>query len=51
MAIVFVGIDLAKSAFLAVHGVDECGKPVLTRRKVARATGHGREFMHPPADR
>jgi transposase len=30
MAIVFVGIDLAKNVF-AVHGVDEHGKPVLVR--------------------
>lgn len=36
MAIVFVGIDLAKNVF-AVHGVDEHGKPVLVRSSVARA--------------
>jgi hypothetical protein len=30
MAIVTVGIDLAKSVF-AVHGVDATGKPVLLR--------------------
>lgn len=36
MAIVTVGIDLAKSVF-AVHGVDETGKPVLVRPEVARA--------------
>ena len=35
MAIVFVGIDLAKSVF-AVHGVDECGKATLVRPKVQR---------------
>jgi len=36
MAIVFVGIDLAKNVF-AVHGVDETGRPALVRPKVARA--------------
>jgi transposase len=36
MAIVTVGIDLAKNVF-AVHGVDETGKPVLVRPEVARA--------------
>jgi transposase len=36
MAIVTVGIDLAKNAF-AVHGVDETGKPVLVRPEVPRA--------------
>jgi transposase len=36
MAIVAVGIDLAKNVF-AVHGVDETGKPVLVRPVVARA--------------
>ncbi|MFN9727950.1 MAG: IS110 family transposase, partial [Acidovorax sp.] len=35
MAIVTVGIDLAKSVF-AVHGVDECGKPALVRPEVPR---------------
>ena len=30
MAIVHVGIDLAKNVF-AVHGVDEHGKPALVR--------------------
>ena len=30
MAIVSVGIDLAKSVF-AVHGVDQAGKPALGR--------------------
>ena len=35
MAIVTVGIDLAKSVF-AVHGVDESGKPGLVRPEVAR---------------
>ncbi|WP_234263906.1 IS110 family transposase [Hydrogenophaga sp. NFH-34] len=36
MAIVSVGIDLAKNVF-AVHGVDEAGKPALVRPSVARA--------------
>lgn len=36
MAIVTVGIDLAKNVF-AVHGVDATGKPVLMRPSVARA--------------
>ena len=36
MAIVTVGIDLAKNVF-ALHGVDETGKPVLVRPEVARA--------------
>jgi transposase len=36
MAIVTVGIDLAKNVF-AVHGVDECGKPELVRPEVPRA--------------
>lgn len=35
MAIVFVGVDLAKNVF-AVHGVDEAGRAVLVRPKVAR---------------
>jgi transposase len=36
MAILYVGIDLAKSVF-AVHGVNEAGKPELVSPKVARA--------------
>lgn len=36
MAIVTVGIDLAKNVF-AVHGVDESGKPALVRPEVPRA--------------
>jgi transposase len=36
MAIVTVGIDLAKNVF-AVHGVDATGKPVLLRPNVPRA--------------
>jgi transposase len=39
MAIVYVGIDLAKNVF-AVHGVDEHGKPVLVRPVVPRAKLH-----------
>lgn len=35
MAIVFVGVDLAKKVF-ALHGVDEAGKAVLVRPSVAR---------------
>jgi transposase len=35
MAILYVGIDLAKSVF-AVHGVNEAGKPALVRPSVAR---------------
>lgn len=36
MAIVTVGIDLAKNVF-AIHGVDETGKPALVRPEVPRA--------------
>lgn len=36
MAIVTVGIDLAKNVF-TVHGVDETGKPALVRPEVTRA--------------
>ena len=36
MAIMFVGIDLAKNVF-ALHGVDEHGKAVLVRPSIARA--------------
>ena len=36
MAILFVGIDLAKNVF-AVHGVNDAGKPELVRPAVARA--------------
>jgi transposase len=39
MAIVYVGIDLAKNVF-AVHGVDEAGKPALVRPSVPRARLH-----------
>jgi len=47
MAIVFVGIDLAKNVF-AVHGVDEHGKPVLVRPSVARAKLHELIASLPP---
>src|SRR5207344_2962569 len=39
MAILFVGIDLAKNVF-ALHGVDEHGKAVLVRPSVPRARLH-----------
>jgi transposase len=39
MAIVHVGIDLAKNVF-AVHGVDAAGKPALVRPAVARGKLH-----------
>ena len=39
MAILYVGIDLAKNVF-AVHGVNESGKPELVRTSVARAKLH-----------
>ncbi len=39
MAIVHIGIDLAKNVF-AVHGVDEAGKPALVRPAVPRAKLH-----------
>ena len=47
MAIVFVGIDLAKNVF-AVHGVDEHGKPALVRPSVARAKLHELIASLPP---
>jgi transposase len=47
MAIVFVGIDLAKNVF-AVHGVDERGKPALVRPSVARAKLHELIASLPP---
>ena len=47
MAIVFVGIDLAKNLF-AVHGVDDHGKPVLVRPSVARAKLHALIASVPP---
>lgn len=36
MAIVFVGVDLAKNVF-AVHAVDDAGRPELVRPAVPRA--------------
>ena len=39
MAILYVGIDLAKNVF-AVHGVDEAGKRALVRPSVPRARLH-----------
>ena len=47
MAIVYVGIDLAKNVF-AVHGVDEHGKPALVWPKVARDQLHERVAALPP---
>lgn len=47
MAIVYVGIDLAKNVF-AVHGVDEHGKPVVVRPAVARAKLHEMIAALPP---
>ena len=47
MAIVYVGIDLAKSVF-AVHGVNESGKPELIRPRVARAKLHELIAVLPP---
>lgn len=47
MAIVFVGIDLAKNVF-AVHGVDEAGKPALVRPAVLRAKLHELIAALPP---
>jgi transposase len=47
MAIVFVGIDLAKNVF-AVHGVDDQGKPALVRPSVPRARLHGLIASLPP---
>ena len=44
MAIVYVGIDLAKNVF-AVHGVDEHGQPALVRPSVPRQAARvDREF-------
>jgi transposase len=47
MAIVFVGIDLAKNVF-AVHGVDNHGKPALVRPSVPRAKLHALIASLPP---
>jgi transposase len=47
MAIVHIGIDLAKNVF-AVHGVDEHGKPELVRPAVPRARLHELVASLPP---
>ena len=47
MAIVFVGIDLAKNVF-AIHGVDEHGRPALVRPSVPRAKLHALIASLPP---
>jgi transposase len=47
MAIVFVGIDLAKNVF-AVHGVDERGNSALVRSSVPRAKLHELIASVPP---
>jgi transposase len=47
MAIVFVGIDLAKNGF-AVHGVNPAGKPELVRPSVPRAKLHEMIAALPP---
>jgi transposase len=47
MAILYVGIDLAKNVF-AVHGVNEAGKPGLVRPSVARARLHELVAALPP---
>jgi transposase len=47
MAIVFVGIDLAKKVY-AVNGVNDAGKPELVRPKVARAKLHELIASLPP---
>ena len=47
MAIVFVGIDLAKNVF-ALHGVNEHGKPALVRPSVPRAKLHALIASLPP---
>jgi len=44
MSMITVGIDLAKNVF-AVHGVDDNGKPVLVKPKVARE--HWRPLIAP----
>ena len=47
MAIVHIGIDLAKNVF-AVHGVNEAGKPELVRPAVPRARLHELIATLPP---
>jgi len=49
MAIVFVGIDLAKNVF-AVHRVNPAGKSELVRPSVPRAKLHEMIAPLPPAD-
>ena len=47
MAILYVGVDLAKNVF-AVHGVNEAGKPELVRPSVPRARLHELIAALPP---
>ena len=47
MAIVYVGIDLAKNVF-AVHGINQAGKPELVGPSVARARLHELIASLPP---
>jgi transposase len=47
MAILYVGIDLAKNVF-AIHGVDEHGKAVLVRPSVPRGRLHQLVAALPP---
>ena len=47
MAILYVGVDLAKNVF-AVHGVNEAGKPELVRPSVPRARLHELIASLPP---
>jgi len=47
MAILYLGIDLAKNVF-AVHGVNEAGKPELVRPSVPRARLHELIAALPP---
>jgi transposase len=47
MAILYVGIDLAKNVF-AIHGVDEHGKAMLVRPSVQRARLHQLVAALPP---
>jgi hypothetical protein len=49
MAIVFVGIDLAKNVF-AVHGVNPAGKPERVRPSVPRAKLHEMIAALPPVN-
>ncbi len=47
MAILYVGIDLAKNVF-AVHGANEAGRPELVRPAVPRARLHELIAALPP---